>query len=182
MGQWAFLCLSATEGISLGFGERSSGKETQDNAQDKHKAYKVVAEHIELRNPNWAKTVQHAVGKAAEQLGIIGDQPSIRADLRHMLLCESGNFEKSCQDMMDEKGLVAKLIIVLPSAYEGGDTVVQIAKGSRKADRHRFLPITRRPSTASSRIGRRMLLTVRISRLCTCLTTTIRKAMLLWSR
>ena len=106
--------------------ERSSGKETQDNAQDKDKAYKVAAEHIELRNPNWAKTVQHAVGKATEQLGIIGGQPSIRADLCNLLLCESGNFEQSCQDTMDEKCLVAKLIIVLPSAYEGGDTVVQI--------------------------------------------------------
>ena len=106
--------------------ERSSGKETQDNAQDKHKAYKVLAECIKLRNPNWAKTVQDAVGKATEQLGIIGGQPSIRADLCNLLLCESGNFEQSCQDAMDEKCVVAKLIIVLPSAYEGGDTVVQI--------------------------------------------------------
>ena len=105
--------------------ERSSGEETQDNAQDKHKACKVVAEHIELRNPNWVKTIQHAVGKATEQLGIIGGQPNIRADLHNLVLCESGNIEISCQDTMDEKGLAAKLIIVLPSAYEGGDTVVQ---------------------------------------------------------
>ena len=104
---------------------RSSGEETQDNAQDKHEVHKVAAEHIELRNPNWVKTVQHAVGKATEQLGIIGGQPNVRADLRNLVLCESGNMEKSCQDTMDEKGLAAKLIIVLPSAYEGGDTVVQ---------------------------------------------------------
>ena len=106
--------------------ERSSGKEMQDNTQGKHKAYKIVAEHIELRNPNWANTVQHAVGKATEQLGIIGGQPSIRADLRNLVLCGSGNIEKSCQDTMDEQGIAAKLIIVLPSAYEGGDTIVQI--------------------------------------------------------
>ena len=105
--------------------ERSSGKETQDNAKGKHKAYEVVAEYMELRNPNWAKTVQHAVGMATVQLGISGGPPSIRADLRNLVLCESGNIEKSCQDTMDEKGLTAKLIIVLPSAYEGGDTVVQ---------------------------------------------------------
>ena len=105
--------------------ERSSGKETQDNAQDNQEAYEVVAEHIEFRNSNWAKTVQHAVGNAAVQLGIIGGQPSIRADLHNLVLCESGNIEKFCQDRMDEKGLAAKLIIVLPSAYEGGDTVVQ---------------------------------------------------------
>ena len=106
--------------------ERSCGKETQDNAQDKHKAYEVVAEHIELRNPNWAKTLQYAVGKATEQLGVIGGYPSIRADLRNLVICEGGHIEESCQDTMDEKGLAAKLIIVLPSAHEGGDTVVQI--------------------------------------------------------
>ena len=105
--------------------ERSSGREIQDNAQDKYNAYKVVAEHIELRNPNWAKTVQQAVGKATEHLGIIGGQPNIRADLRSLVLCENRNIERSCQDTMDEKGLAAKLVIVLPSAYEGGDTVVQ---------------------------------------------------------
>ena len=105
--------------------ERSCGKEIQDVAQDKHKAYEVVAEHIELRNPNWAKTLQHAVAKATEQLGVIGGHPSIRADLRNLVICEGGNIEKPCHDAMDEKGIAAKLIIVLPSAYEGGDTVVQ---------------------------------------------------------
>jgi len=87
-------------------------------------------EQFELRNAQWSKTLQDVVGKTADQLGVIGGESSIRADLRKLCLYEKGCFLKSDHDTEAAKDVFATLIIVLPSAYEGGEVVVQI--GNRK--------------------------------------------------
>ena len=68
-----------------------SGESTQEKiSESERNTCGVEADRIELRNPRWYKTVQNAVSKSIEQLGVLGGESSVRADLHRMLLYEGG--------------------------------------------------------------------------------------------
>lgn len=47
---------------------------------------------FELRNPAWPSTLHEAVGKVAQELGVLNGASSIRAELHKLLLYEPGAF------------------------------------------------------------------------------------------
>lgn len=62
--------------------EAASSENTEENNDESWcKTCTVGADRIELRNPRWSKTVQYAVGKSVEQLGVLGGESRVRADL-----------------------------------------------------------------------------------------------------
>ncbi|KAL8837568.1 MAG: hypothetical protein Q9176_005624 [Flavoplaca citrina] len=71
---------------------------------------------------------QYAVSKTVEQLGVLGGEPSVRADLHKLLLYEEGGFFKTHRDTEKAPGMFATLVIMLPSDHQGGEVVVRLGK------------------------------------------------------
>ncbi|KAI4233530.1 MAG: hypothetical protein LQ349_004358 [Xanthoria aureola] len=93
--------------------------------------WEIDPTQVEFRNPQWQKTLQYAVSKTVEQLGVLGGQSSVRADLHKLLLYEEGGFFKTHRDTEKAPGMFATLVIMLPSAHEGGEVVVRLGKERR---------------------------------------------------
>lgn len=106
-----------------------SAKETNDESERKTCVF--GADRVEFRNPRWSKTVQYAVGKSVEQLGVLGGESSVRADLHEMLLYEGSGSPSIEQDKHTVSGRFGRLVIVLPSEYEGGEVEVQLGNQKR---------------------------------------------------
>ena len=87
--------------------------------------------NVEFRNPQWSSALQYAVGKTVEQLGVLGGEPRVRADLHKMLLYEKGGFFKTHRDTEKAPGMFATLVIMLPSEHEGGEVVLQLGNERR---------------------------------------------------
>ncbi|KAL8869539.1 MAG: hypothetical protein Q9174_004199 [Haloplaca sp. 1 TL-2023] len=86
---------------------------------------------VEFRNPQWSKTVQYAVSKTVDQLGVLGGVSSVRAALHKLLLYEEGDFLEVHRATERTPGTFATLVIMLPSEHDGGDVVVQFGKDKR---------------------------------------------------
>ena len=99
--------------------------------QSVRKTWEIDPTQVEFRNPQWQKTLQYAVTKTVEQLGVLGGQSSVRADLHKLLLYEEGGFFKTHRDTEKAPGMFATLVIMLPSAHEGGEVVVRLGKEKR---------------------------------------------------
>ncbi len=95
------------------------------------KTWEIDPTQVEFRNPQWQKTLQYAVTKTVEQLGVLGGESSVRADLHKLLLYEEGGFFKTHRDTEKAPGMFATLVIMLPSAHEGGEVVVRLGKEKR---------------------------------------------------
>ena len=95
------------------------------------KTWEIDPQQIEFRNSQWPMTLQHVVGQTVEQLGVIGGESSVRADLHKLLLYEEGGFFKTHRDTEKVPGMFATLVIMLPSEHEGGEVVVQLRNDKR---------------------------------------------------
>lgn len=105
---------------------------TEENIDgSERKTCGVEADGVELRNPRWSKTVQYAVSKSVEQLGVLGGESSVRADLHKVLLCEGCGSPSTEYDSYAVSGKFATLVIVLPSEHEGGEAVVRLGNQKR---------------------------------------------------
>ena len=87
--------------------------------------------HVEFRNPQWPKTVQYAVSKSVAQLGVLGGESSVRADLHKLLLYEEGGLSRTHRDTEKAPGIFATLVIMLPSEHGGGEFEVRLGKEKR---------------------------------------------------
>lgn len=109
-----------------------SGESTEENIDESERnTYGVEADQIELRNPRWSKTVQHAMSKSVEQLGVLGGESSVRADLRKMLLYKGDGSPNTEHDSFAVSGRFGTLTIMLPSEHEGGEAVVRLGNQKR---------------------------------------------------
>ncbi|KAL8711917.1 MAG: hypothetical protein Q9225_007037 [Loekoesia sp. 1 TL-2023] len=90
------------------------------------KTWELNPHQFELRNPAWQKTVQKAVGKVADELGVIGGASSIRPELHKLLLYDPGAFFDKHRDTEKAQGMFSTLVIALPSEHTGGDVNVQL--------------------------------------------------------
>ena len=95
------------------------------------KTCEVEADRVELRNPRWSKIVQYAVSKSVEQLGVVGGESSVRADLHNLQLYERGGSPSTKHDSSAVPGKFATLVVVLPSEHEGGEAVARL--GNQKS-------------------------------------------------
>lgn len=91
----------------------------------------VEADQIGLRNPRWSKVLQYAVSKSVEQLGVLGGESSVRADLHNMSLYEAGGSPSLEHDSYAAPGKFGTLVIVLPSEHEGGEAEVRLGNQKR---------------------------------------------------
>ncbi|KAL9036192.1 MAG: hypothetical protein Q9180_004438 [Flavoplaca navasiana] len=92
------------------------------------KTWEIDPAQVQFCNPQWSKTVQYAVSKTIEQLGVLGGESSVRADLHKLLLYEEGGFFKTHRDTEKAPGMFATLVIMLPSDHQGGEVVVRLGK------------------------------------------------------
>ena len=97
----------------------------------KRKTCEVEANQIDIRNPRWSKVVQYAVSKSVEQLGVLGGESSVRADLHKMVIYEGSGPPSTGHDRDSVSGIFGTLVIVLPSEHEGGGVVVRIGNQER---------------------------------------------------
>ena len=95
------------------------------------KTWEIDPEQVEFRNPQWSTTLRYAVGKTVEQLGVLGGEPSVRADFHKLLLYEEGGLFKTHRDTEKAPGMFATLVIMLPFEHEGGEIVVQLRNEKR---------------------------------------------------
>ncbi|KAI0856957.1 hypothetical protein F4860DRAFT_528715 [Xylaria cubensis] len=72
-----------------------------------------------IRNPNWEPFVQTIMNDVC--FGELGMEGRIVAHLHKVLLYEPGSFFTAHKDSQKEDGMIATLVICLPSEYNGGE-------------------------------------------------------------
>ncbi|KAI0479394.1 hypothetical protein GGR56DRAFT_690765 [Xylariaceae sp. FL0804] len=91
--------------------------------------------HFKIANPVWKAYLDVLVREAAQALGMAG----VRADPYKLLLYEQGSFFHRHKDSEKAPGMIATLVICLPSLHEGGSvelshagktTIIDTAKAS----------------------------------------------------
>ena len=118
-------------------------------------------DRFSLTNPEWNGSSRRRSSKVQEELGL--EKQKLESHLYDLLLYEPGSFFLPHRDGEKLDRMVATLVIVLPSSYEGGEIVVRhegqertIDFGSRRTARSasttpRSMPIA---STRSARSAR----------------------------
>ncbi|RAK79282.1 2OG-Fe(II) oxygenase [Aspergillus fijiensis CBS 313.89] len=76
---------------------------------------------FELRRPSWNTLLERVVAGVARELDL---DSTVHAELYKMLIYEEGAMFKPHTDTEKAPGMVATLVIGLPSAHEGGEVVV----------------------------------------------------------
>ena len=71
----------------------------------------------------WQTTLQSVLTRLQRDLGL-SDAVTLKAELHNLLIYESGQFFRPHQDTEKSKGMVASLIVLLPSAHHGGQLVL----------------------------------------------------------
>lgn len=98
--------------------------------------WEIPAERIKIGDAGWRKALQSALDELAIDLGLPGrgrKTSALRAHLHNMLIYQPGQFFRAHQDTEKLPGMVATLIVVLPSAHEGGALIVE-----HQGDKRRF--------------------------------------------
>ncbi|RAH68279.1 2OG-Fe(II) oxygenase [Aspergillus aculeatinus CBS 121060] len=81
----------------------------------------IIDTSFELRRPNWNTFLERVVAGVARELDL---DSTVHAELYKMLIYEEGAMFKPHTDTEKAPGMVATLVIGLPSAHEGGEVVV----------------------------------------------------------
>jgi hypothetical protein len=87
------------------------------------RVWHLTPEHFEVTNPDWEPFLKQAVKKVQEELGL--EDQKLEAHLYDLLLYEPGSFFLPHRDGEKLARMVATLVIVLPSSFEGGELVVR---------------------------------------------------------
>ncbi len=86
------------------------------------KVWQIVPEKILLHGKGWERSLQELVAKAATDLGC--DSDKVVAEFYKMLVYDEGGFFATHRDTEKTPGMFGTLVIVLPSAHEGGDLII----------------------------------------------------------
>jgi 2OG-Fe(II) oxygenase superfamily len=87
------------------------------------RVWKLDPGHFSLTNPAWNRLVDTMVGKVQSELGL--EKQKLESHLYDMLLYEPGSFFLPHRDGEKLDRMVATLVVVLPSDYEGGELIVR---------------------------------------------------------
>jgi hypothetical protein len=103
----------------------------------------LTPERFALTNPDWEKFLEQTVKKVQLELGL--EKRKLEAHLYDLLLYEPGSFFLPHRDGEKLDGMVATLVVVLPSSFQGGELVVRhegqeqtIDQGGRDEDQYRI--------------------------------------------
>ncbi|TRX91662.1 hypothetical protein FHL15_007444 [Xylaria flabelliformis] len=83
------------------------------------RTWELSVDECDIRNPNWGSFLQTIVNDVCS--GELGIEGRIAAHLYKVLLYEPGSFFTAHKDSQKEDGMIATLVICLPSEYEGGE-------------------------------------------------------------
>ncbi len=90
---------------------------------DVRRVWHMKPEHFKLTNPEWQTLLQQMVVKVQEELGL--EKQALEAHLYDLLLYEKGSFFLPHRDGEKLERMVATLVVVLPSSFEGGELIVR---------------------------------------------------------
>ena len=100
------------------------GKGTQTVVDtDVRRVWEMDPAHFELTSPKWEALIESIVDEVKQRLGL--DECKLSAHLYKLLLYEKGSFFLPHRDGERLDGMVATLIVALPSAHEGGELVIR---------------------------------------------------------
>jgi hypothetical protein len=87
------------------------------------RVWRLKPEQFTLENPAWPAQVQQIVTKVQEDLGL--EKHKLESHLHELLLYETGSFFLPHRDGEKLDRMVATLVVVLPSTFQGGELVVR---------------------------------------------------------
>ncbi|HEX8199508.1 MAG TPA: 2OG-Fe(II) oxygenase [Isosphaeraceae bacterium] len=87
------------------------------------RVWRMEPDRFSLTNPEWDRFVAETVGKVQEALGL--EKQKLESHLYDLLIYEPKSFFLPHRDGEKLDRMVATLVIVLPSNYEGGELVVR---------------------------------------------------------
>ncbi|OWK36220.1 2OG-Fe(II) oxygenase [Fimbriiglobus ruber] len=87
------------------------------------RVWQLDADRFSLTNPDWQRYLSVTVETVQRELGLEGQE--MESHLYNLLLYEKGSFFLPHRDGEKLDRMVATLVVVLPSAFEGGELVVR---------------------------------------------------------
>ena len=87
------------------------------------RVWQIMPDRFELTNPEWPKFLAQMVKAVQQELGL--EKQKLEAHLYNLLLYEKGNFFLPHRDGEKLDRMVATLVVVLPSTYQGGELVIR---------------------------------------------------------
>jgi hypothetical protein len=87
------------------------------------RVWRLTPGRFALTNPDWEPFLRQTVGKVQEGLGL--EKQKLHSHLYDLLLYEPGSFFLPHRDGEKLGRMVATLVIVLPSSFQGGELVVR---------------------------------------------------------
>lgn len=85
--------------------------------------WKIPKSRVKIDKRRWNKTFNPIMERLKTELGL-PEQSSLRAQLHEMLIYAPGQFFRPHQDSEKCNGMVATLVVVLPSPHSGGTLVI----------------------------------------------------------
>jgi hypothetical protein len=96
------------------------------------RVWRLQPDHFQLENPDWDRVIRDIVARVQEELGLEGQK--LESHLYDLLLYEKGSFFLPHRDGEKRDRMVATLVVVLPSAHEGGELIVRHDSEERTLD------------------------------------------------
>ena len=87
------------------------------------RVWRLMPSQFSLSNPDWMRFLKETLSKVQAELGL--EKQKLESHLHELLLYEAGSFFLPHRDGEKLDRMVATLVIVLPSSYEGGELVVR---------------------------------------------------------
>lgn len=87
------------------------------------RVWQMLPGQFKLTNPEWSTFLAQTVKTVQQELGL--DRQKVEAHLYNLLLYEKGSFFLPHRDGEKLDRMVATLVVVLPSSYQGGELVVR---------------------------------------------------------
>ena len=85
--------------------------------------WKIPKSRVKIDKRRWNKTFNPSMDRLKTGLGL-PEQSSLRAELHEMLIYAPGQFFRPHQDSEKCDGMVATLVVVLPSPHSGGTLII----------------------------------------------------------
>jgi hypothetical protein len=96
------------------------------------RVWQMMPDRFQLTNPDWPAFLAQTVKTVQEELGL--ENQKLEAQLYNLLLYEKGSFFLPHRDGEKLDRMIATLVVVLPSNYEGGELVIRHEGQERTLD------------------------------------------------
>jgi len=87
------------------------------------RVWRLLPNRFELTHPEWNEFLERTLTTVRDELGLQDEK--LECSLYNLLLYEKGSFFLPHRDGEKADRMVATLVIVLPSAYEGGELIIR---------------------------------------------------------